>query len=244
MSIIVTHISQFGIVHAADSNLTFRSGKPAGTARKLFPVPSLKAAVTVAGNFSVGGKRMDCWMKRYIRKDRSTQLRDFVQDLTNAINQRATAEEKQEGYFLHVAGYVAMGATPHPEFYHITNYTIDKTTGGYSVLNANLTFSEDFWSQNSSIPASQLFLNHRGFIYCNGFPSGRIAYFQLLNNMASFKSQVWLNKSWQFRPPDNLVEEAEYLKHDMELIGLFFQYSNYSAPLIGGPIVYHTIASP
>lgn len=42
MSIIVTHISQHGIIHAADSKLTdSETGRSAGEGQKLFEIPRL-----------------------------------------------------------------------------------------------------------------------------------------------------------------------------------------------------------
>jgi hypothetical protein len=244
MSIIVTHISQYGIIHAADSNLTNDLGAPAGQSSKLFPIKRLDAALTVAGNYSVGGESMDLWMSNFISRNNFSNLRSFVETLASALNREAAQDEKRVGYFLHIAGYVSISSSPHPEFYHITNFKIDQKTGDYSVPNLTLGYSEDFWRKYSAVPENQLFGNGKGYIYCNGFVSGRIAYFKLLKEMERFRSEVWLNPNWQFRPPVNVNEEAKYLKHDMELISLFFKHSKYSAPFIGGGIDFYTIKSP
>jgi hypothetical protein len=84
-------------------------------------------------------------------------------------------------------------------------------------------------------------MNGKGFIYCNGYPSGRQAYFALLQRMSDYRSSVWVEPSWKFRPPMNVDEEAAYLKNDMEHIKLLFLHSNYPAPYIGGDIEIHTI---
>jgi hypothetical protein len=244
MSIIVTHISTNGIVHAADSNLTDNSGRAAGQAQKLYPIQRLDAALTVAGNFTVAGNRMDVWMPQFVAKDKSSDLKTFVINLTNVLNTSATSVERLEGYFLHIAGYVVVGGDAHPEFYHITNYAIDPVSGNYAILDTSLSFSEDFWSKYSLLQSNMLFANYKGYIYCNGFPSGRIAYFDLLQRMADFRSNAWANQNWQFRPPRTVDEEAEYIKHDMELIGLMFKQSNYSAAFIGGPVQCYVIKSP
>jgi len=244
MSIIVTQISQHGIIHATDSNLTNGLGNPAGQARKLFSIKRLNGAMTAAGNYSVGGKSLDSWLLNYIHNDKSKDLKNFVISLTNALNQETDQIDKQSGYFFHIAGYAGPSNSLHPEFYHITNYSIDPTTGNYSVLNPYLQFSEDFWRQNSSVPINQLFSNKKGFIYCNGYPSGRIIYLNLLEKKAIYRSAIWTNPNWQFRFPKSVDEEAEYLKHDMEEINLFFKQSNYSAPFIGGPTQIYKIKSP
>ena len=66
MTLILTHISQYGIVHASDSNLT-ADGSHAGTASKIYPIAHLQAGLTVAGAFSVGGATMESWMPEFIR---------------------------------------------------------------------------------------------------------------------------------------------------------------------------------
>jgi len=244
MSIIVTHISQHGIIHAADSNLTDQNGKNVGTAQKLFTIPHLTSALTVAGNYSVGGTAMDEFMKLAISADNSESLNKFVDSLSKVINNTATNDEKQIGYFIHIAGYSDSGHIIHPEFYHITNYKIDPQFGNYLVPDTTLGYSEDFWSKNSSTTLSSLFSGGKGFIYCNGYPSGRQAYFALLQKMSEYRSAVWSKTSWKFRAPQNVEEEAAYLKNDMEQINLLFLYSNYSVPYIGGEIEVCTIPAP
>jgi len=244
MSIIVTQISQNGIIHAADSNLTNSLGQASGQAKKLFPIKRFNAALTVSGNYIVRGKMMDEWMSEFIDHNKSKDLKNFVKTLTDSLNKEAQNNEKQIGYDLHVAGYVGNSVSSHPEFYHITNYSIDGTTGNYSVKNPTLRFTEDFWKENQSVPTEKLFANHTGYIYCNGFPSGRIIYFEYLKRMSKFRSFVWAKPDWGFRLPASVDEEVDYLKHDMELITLFFKQSNYSAPFIGGDIDTYTIKCP
>ena len=244
MSIIVTHISQNGIIHAADSNLTDQNGKNVGTAQKLFEIPRLSSALTFAGNYSVGGTTMDEFMKDVISADNSESLYKFVDNLSKVINNTATDDEKKIGYFIHIAGYSVSGHFIHPEFYHITNYKIDPQFGNYIVPDTTLRYSEDFWNKHSPTTLSSLFFGGKGFISCNGYPSGRQAYFALLQKMSEYRSMVWSENSWDFRAPQNVEEEAAYLKKDMEQINLLFLYSNYSAPYIGGEIEVCTIAIP
>lgn len=125
MTIIVTHISQFDIIHASDSNITDSQGQAAGQVSKLFQINRLNAGLTVAGTYSVGGFRMDTWMNDFIVRDRSSDLGSFVKVLTDFIDKESNLMEKQSGYFLHIAGYYGMPDSSHPEFYHITNFSIN-----------------------------------------------------------------------------------------------------------------------
>ena len=244
MTIIVTHISQLGIVHSADSNLTDSEGLQAGTGQKLFKIPHLGSALTIAGNYSVDNTLMDRWMTSFILNDASESINMFVDSLRDTINRMATIDEKQCGYFIHLAGYAHSMHANHPEFYYITNYHIDSQTGAYSVLDATLHSREDFWSRHSSPSMSSLFSRGKGYIYCNGYPSGRQAYFELLKRMSRYRASVWSISHWNFRPPQDIEEEAAYLKNDMEHIKLLFLYSNYMTPYIGGDIEIHPIPCP
>lgn len=242
MSIIVTHINENGIVHAADSNLTDKNGVHVGTAKKVFQIPGRDAGLTIAGTYAVGLERMDDWLSGFISSDSSTTLNDFAEALRSAVDQEATPGQKQSGYFFHIAGYQDSAEGVHPEFHHVTNYNID-ANGNYQVTAGTLRRSEDFWSVHGGRPLHVVFANRFGKIYCNGFPSGRQIYFEILTRMANLRAQVWSNPDWEFRSPNSIDEEAEVLKLDMEHINLFFRQSDYSTPFIGGPIETYTIPS-
>ncbi|MCB1225588.1 MAG: hypothetical protein KDK99_07265, partial [Verrucomicrobiales bacterium] len=107
-----------------------------------------------------------------------------------------------------------------------------------------LEVSEDFWSQHGQKSEDERFAHHKGYVYCNGFPAGRQAYFAMLEMMAGYRSQVWGNPNWQFQPPTTVEEERQYLKNDMEHIGILFSHSRYAAPFIGGDIQTHAIPKP
>jgi hypothetical protein len=65
VSLILTVISREGIIHAADSNLSNHQGL-AGTGQKVFTVPYLESALSVAVSYSVASVRMDRWMQQAI----------------------------------------------------------------------------------------------------------------------------------------------------------------------------------
>jgi hypothetical protein len=234
MTIIVTHISRNGIVHAADSNLTLPEGG-VRTGAKLFKIQRLNSALTITGKYSVGGTPMDRWMRDFISDDTAGSLAGFVDNLRDAMNRVATSDEKRLGYFIHVAGYAGSGQTSHPEFHKVSNCEIDQQTGDY-VSGATLYSAQE--------PLSTPFPPGYGQSFFNGFPSGRQAYLALYKQMAAYRSSVWATPSWKFRPPHDVHEEAAYLKNDMEHISLLFLYSNYPDPVIGGEITTYSIPCP
>lgn len=235
MSIIVTHINENGIVHAADSNLTDQNGMHVGTAQKVFEIPGRDAGLTVAGTYGVGADLMDVWLPQFIAADASVSLEEFAESLRSAVDQEATDTQKNSGYFFHLAGYQDGSDGIHPEFYHVTNFDMD-SAGNYQVTSLDMRVSEDFWSTHGGRPLDEVFAGRFGKIYCNGFPSGRQIYFELLQRMSQLRVQVWGNPDWDFRPPKTVDEEAEVLKLDMEHVKLFFLHSDYTAPFIGGSI--------
>lgn len=118
MTLILTHLSRFGIVHASDSNLT-SADENAGTGQKSFPIHYLNAGLTLAGAYSVGGIPMDQWMNDFIQRysDRTGQtLSDFSHSLRGILETDMNHTEKMGGSILHITGYVDNGEVSHPEF--------------------------------------------------------------------------------------------------------------------------------
>jgi hypothetical protein len=147
---------------------------------------------------------MDRWLADLIKDDKTSTLAEFVEMLRSSTERESLRKQKQSGYFFHVAGFQGASADRHPEFYHITNYTLTPE-GNYAVNTPDkMKVSEDFWSGRGLRTLKQMFENRAGFIYCNGFPSGRQIYFSLLNKMSELRSQVWSNPGWKFRAPATL----------------------------------------
>jgi hypothetical protein len=243
LTVIVTHISEFGIVHGADSNLTNAAANLIGTGKKVFPVPRLACAVSVAGCYAVAGERVDSWLPHYIAANKSRSLASFGKSLADRINREAASSGTKDGYFWHLAGYSTGKGGTHPALYKITNLDIDPKTGGYKPTGKPLICSEEFWSAHGHRTHADLFAPGNGYIYCNGFPSGRAAYLVLLKQMAEYRSQVWQTRGWKFRRTKSVHEDAGYLKADMEQITALFKASDYP-PVIGGDIEIHAIPSP
>jgi hypothetical protein len=239
MTLILTHLSKLGIIHASDSNLTSGQGDPAGQGQKTFKVPHLNAGLTVAGAYSVAGTPMDVWMKNFIDAQVASGARSLAA-FANALRAKLEAEmhpeEKLGGSMVHIAGYVQEGGLQHPEFYFVRNvYGIDATTGEYRDLRDQFQVSEDFWTRDC--PRSNLMARFQSGvyqIYINGFASGRIGYVLLQDYLRAFFRQIWEQPNWKFRPPSSLPETVLIVKLYMAIIDTMFQVSDYSAPFIGG----------
>ncbi len=206
MSLILTHLGKFGVIHASDSNLTYGNGEAAGQGQKTFPVTYLNAGLTVAGAYLVGGCSMDRWMTDFITKQtlNAESLGVFASRLKDALEAEMSSSEKQSGSMVHVAGYVKDSTGQHPEFYHVRNIHQMTDTGDYEDIREEFQVSEDFWTRDcpKSNPI-EAFESGAAQIYINGCPPGRTAYLGAMEQLKDFFSQVWGRPEWMFRPPNH-----------------------------------------
>jgi len=242
MTLILTHINRYGIVHASDSNLTGSDNKDAGTGQKTFPITFLQAGLTVAGAYSVSGIAMHRWMSDFIQrqqKEENVTLETFCNKLKDELQTKMTTTEKMNGSLIHVAGYVEDESLSHPEFWFISNvHGINETTGEYQNVDETFAISEDFW--NRDCPRGHLMEAFKDEndsswqYYVNGFTPGRIGYNVVSKKLVDFFSEIWSVKEWRFRPPKSLKETEILVKLYMQVINDLFLLSDYSAKVIGG----------
>lgn len=253
MTLILTHISQYGIVHASDSNLTKVDGAHAGTAPKTFPIVHLHAGLTVAGAFSVGGARMDAWMPEFIELHLSsgqTTLQSFAHDLKGCLDDQMTNQEKVSGSLLHIAGFVKEGERYHPEFWFVRNIgAIDQSTGEYAEPIEDFLVSEDFWSRDWPKHNLAKVFEANGYqVYVNGFASGRIGFVLLHQVIDRAFRAIWENPggwpNWKFRRPQSLQETEAFVRLTVQALCTLFLLSDYEALYIGGEVQTYSIAWP
>jgi len=254
MSLIVTQISQFGIIHASDSKLTeTRSGKDidAGSVRKVFPIPYLDSGLSIAGSFTIGGQPLEEWIKDFIenqKKEKTLLLSDFANRLRDELQYRMLPQEKHDGSIIHIAGYVQSGSFRHPEFWFIRNIKkIDESTGEYIGAGEEFTISEDFWNRDC---LERDFMKEfkKGTkiyrLYINGMAEARISFNILQDDILAFLRKVWANSNWKFRPPNSLDEMLILIELYMEVITKMFRISNYDVFYVGGSIQSYLIPQP
>jgi hypothetical protein len=249
MTLIVTHINSYGIVHATDGNLTTTDGTGAGEAQKVFGIPFLNAGLTVAGAYSVGGQKMDHWLDKFIQGQQQVQcrsLQSFANSLAETLQAEMTQDEKSSGSMVHIAGYVFDANSWHPEFLFVRNvYSIDMETGEYRDFRKSFQVSEDFWRRDWERNNLERLFTRGGYqIYSNGFPSGRMSYMFFQEYMTSFFNQIWANNAWRFRPPNSLKESELVVDLYIRAIGVLFHLSDYRASFIGGTPQTYVIPAP
>lgn len=256
MTLILTHLNRYGIVHASDSNLTEKDRLTeayinAGQAKKTFTVPFLRAGLTVAGAFSVGGAKMDIWMSDFIQSQAGAidmTLSEFAHNLSDELQAKMFPEEKEDGSMVHIAGYELEDDEYHPEFWFVRNvHHIDPHTGEYGGITPEFKVSEDFWTRDCpKANLMQRFKANSGAyqIYVNGFAPGRISYVIFQRIMNEFLQAVWSNPNWAFRPPQSLGETEILVRMYIQVIVNLFRLSDYSAQFIGGEPQVYAIPQP
>jgi hypothetical protein len=249
MTLILAHLSKFGIIHASDSNLTSNANTSAGQGQKTFKLPFLNAGLTIAGAYSVAGKSMDVWMTDFVSAQASggvASLSQFAEALRKRLEAEMDSDEKNSGSMAHIAGYVEKDGFQHPEFYFVRNvYGISESNGEYFDVRNQFAVSEDFWNRDCpKSNAMAAFQSGAYQLYINGFASGRVGYFMLQERMNSFFRAIWEQSQWKFRPPQSLAETVLFVKLYMNVVETLFQVSDYSAPFIGGGCQIHEIPQP
>lgn len=205
MTVIITHINRHGIIHGADSNITefsdngitYISGTP-----KLFAMPTLNSAITVAGNWTADGVDMDIWMPRFIEAqiDAGTpDLRTFSRNLRNAWVDAISINHRRFTNWAHLSGYQQSNGKWHPEFWAVNN-VISQEPDNLQVDPVNFHYWEDLStydcrllrprSLNRPYDLYQLFseTNDASVTYVNGHVSGRL--FNNLCNLLATSQQA------------------------------------------------------
>jgi hypothetical protein len=245
MSLIVTHISKYGIIHMSDSNLTSNGSRPAGQGQKTFSVNRLNAGLTIAGAYSVGRTNMDVWMNDFIEAHavKNISLKEFSESLRRSLEVNMLDEEKRMGCFIHICGYVQSDRDKIPEFWFIRNvHGINRETGEYEGIDGNFEISEDLYSKfNSTTTINEFFGKGNDYLFSNGFAPGRIALFSLMPTINQFISGLWKNPSWRFREPRSVKDYEVIIRGYFNIVSMLFTVSDYSAPYIGGEIRSHII---
>jgi hypothetical protein len=252
MTLILTQISKYGIIHASDSNLTEVWGGrpvPAGEGKKTFELSSLNAGLTVAGAFTVGGEDMDRWMPKYIWRQSQKPgltLGEFADNLASELKSTMHPKEKKKSSLIHIAGYVEGDGEYYPEFYFVRNVTSMDAKGGYIIdETGTFTVTEDFRRRDLlEEPLASEFPLGGYQVYVNGAPAGRASYWLIHQYLDPILRAFWEDPMWKFRRPKSLREAEGFAKLYLAFIAALYNSSDYEAPAIGGDIQSYIIPAP
>jgi hypothetical protein len=236
MTLVLTEISQYGIVMGADSAVTCQTCLPSGQTgnrvltgvHKLMPIPYLQAGVSCWGYGKIGNLDTDIWLKDFIlsHKGQSQTLQAFATHLEVELNKiiPPTLSGQAEAGF-HLAGFVDKNGCLKPDFWHIHNgpsqyfQTINK-----HVFNANYDLA-------GAIAQGSYNLNNPYLITRNGdylFYAAWWANFERLLNSTLRQRNINI-------PQPSLEGRAEYIRFQIRTISQIYRMSSL-LPSIGGEI--------
>jgi len=246
MTLIVTTISNLGIIQASDSNITI-DNLPGGTGQKIFPLGFCPGALALSGSYGIDESPMDSWMPAVIAdygSEKVPSLEGFARHLTERLN--AAVDPGITELLIHIAGYAKDEVGSHPEMWFVRNFHGIDETGAYINRSDDFAMSEDFWNRDyrDDCAAGAVVANRYERRYFNGFPHGRITYNILSQFLQRYLESVWTNPDWDFRRPSDISERAIFMNLELSVIGSLFEVSDYAAPFIGGESQIETIEPP
>ncbi len=249
MTIIISIVSDHGLIQASDSNVTRPGSSMASSDRKVFPLGFTDGALALAGTYEAWNERMDTWMPScisdYASTDSPTQ-EGFAYYLKDRLNAGLTRPQRDMATMIQIVGYVSDDDGVHPALHFVRNFSsINTSTGAYEDRRPTFEVSEDFWNRDypAAKSAGRLGLG-RYWSYFNGTPAGRIAFHHFGELFRGFLGDVWSQPNWRFRPPQSLDELASIIELQIRTIGTLYGMSDYPAPFIGGDPQLQTIAPP
>jgi len=242
MSIIVTQINKHGIVFGSDSNIT-GIHEVDKEDQKIFEIPSLNAAMCIAGTYTVKGEMMDIWLPNFIKEnhEKYKSLREFVELLSKQFEQDMTVSEKALLSISHIAGYV----DNHPEMWCLSNTTL-LDNGKYSLGQSSFHFSEDLWGRDWNKNNLALLFESDGLnyqIYINSLTQGRVAFNTARKYLDLYFSSMFLSE-FKFRYPRNLEEHSLLVRVYIDIIEVMYKISDYEPKEIGGKTQVFFIRKP
>lgn len=132
MTLVITEVSNFGVAMAADSAVTFSSGRVLIGVQKLLPIPQIDAGISVWGRGEIAGQDADVWLQNFIANDVNDgmSLWDAANLLAESLN-NAFGQQINERMGIHVSGFDERRGIRGPSFYHIHNghYHIEYRNG-------------------------------------------------------------------------------------------------------------------
>jgi hypothetical protein len=239
VTLIVTSIGKFGLLQAADSNVTNFDNNTVREAPKVFELGFSSAALAIAGSYRIGARSMEEWVPScvadYLDEDSDASLESFAHYLARRLTEGMTPGQRALPTLVHIVGFTGDGARKHPEMWFVRNpETINPGNGHYENMRDEFFVSEDYWSRD--YPRNRAAIDAgMEWNYFNGTPDGLGSFIRFGPMFQSFLQQVWAQPGWHFRPPTNLREEAALVELKIRVVGTLFQSSDYSAPSVGGP---------
>jgi hypothetical protein len=247
VTLIVTGISDLGVLQLSDSNLTMEGEPGASFGPKVFELPFCHGALGLAGSYDLPSGGMDTWMPDMIA-DYSNGEHQTISEFAHFLRDRlmSDSEPGETELLVHIAGYATDGNKWHPEMWFVRKFVGIDGGGSYRGRSDRFVISEDFWTRDYPEDRDRGWVESETYVrwYFNGLPEGRIN-FNLIHTMFwTFLRTVWNNSEWLFRRPRSIEELRDLVAHEVAVIGTLFSVSDYPAPYVGGPVQAIGVSCP
>jgi hypothetical protein len=251
MTLLLTDVSKLGVAMAADSAVTFGSGRVYVGAQKLLPAYSIDAGLSVWGRGDVAGTDADEWLGRFIGSsiDPGASLWEVATLLADRLN-HDFGGVIHERMGVHVAGFDQRDGTRGPAFYHVHNghYKVRFSGGRIVEVPGEQPPIREFRAHDDRPP--RVYTDDDLHLTSNG-DFGILAY--LLLKMQPILGDVTSIAGLAFPYPRTLTTRGEYLRFWIHVVKEVYRLSDArpGAPIqpptvgdasIGGPISVLTIS--
>lgn len=252
MTLVLSEVSHRGVAMAADSAVTFGSGRVYIGAQKLQPVPQINAGMSVWGLGSVNGEDTDVWLQQFIQTQVKPNmvLWDTAQHLADRLNHAfgGTAPDRMG---IHVCGFDEHQGVRGPALYHVHNghYEVGIDKGKFVIVPKEDPPIREFRAHDDIRPQ----------VWPHSRPpemrrNGDISVFAWMNNYLSrFLGEFQAATQFRFPYPDSLATRGEYLRFWINMTIELYRLSNARPRIlpqpatagdasIGGPVTVLTIS--
>jgi len=248
MTLVITELSDLGIAMAADSAVTFGSGRVLVGAQKLQPVRQLNAGVSIWGYACVQGKIADEWVHEFIQNytPDNPSIWSFAEVLANELQSVLGVIDSYMG--IHVAGYEGTQDGQLPAFYHVHNGHHQ-----YVLADGELCLQGEpprGFRAHKDVPPRRFDPSHPPHQTRNG---DFFLHAALFNRLGGLMGELRQLTGLEFPYPRTLAARGEYLRFWVNLAGEIYRLSNKRTRVlpqpetagdasIGGPVTVLTIS--
>ncbi len=252
MTLVLTEVSWLGVAMAADSAVTFGSGRVYVGAQKLLPVPNINAGISIWGRGRIGVEDADIWLQRFIETQVPSNmgLWEMADRLANSLN-KAFGGTISDRMGLHVAGFDTIDGISVPAFYHVHNghYHLEYRNGCVMEVPDENPPIREFKSHRDRPPANYSLNDAPGLTRNGDFSVFAILYDFVSPLFADIQNHTGLI----FPYPESLASRGEHLRFWIKTITEIYRLSNarkrvLPQPIttgdasIGGPVTVLTIS--
>lgn len=236
MSLVLTEVSYYGVAMAADSAVTYDTGRVLVGFQKLLPVPPINAGLAIWGNSNIDNEDADIWLQRYIESEITPQMSlwDMSNNLAANLNEIFGGPiDKRMG--IHVGGFDTKDGVRGPAFYHIHNghYHVDLRDGSEIDVPEESPRIREFRAHMDRPPA----------VYGqNSIPqitrNGDFGIFAFLSeNLQRTLSNIQQMTGLRFPFPETLASRGEYLRFWINLAKEIYRLSNFKTRVLPEPVM-------